>query len=493
MSRRLLPFALFVALAGLICVGPAPADDPPAKKKAEPEKPKTIKAEAGPLVRAVVLKGTIEGEKGSEVTVRPKVWTGQLQVKKAVEHGAEVKAGDVLVEFDSEKIDQAIKDAKQERDLAGLSIRQAELELPVLEKQIPLDLAAAEREARNAADDYKKFVEIDKPLAIESADQSLKSSAFFLESAQDELKQLSKMYKDKDLTEETEEIVLKRYKHNVQQSEFSYKLAKNRYETTTKIEMPRREIAVKDAVAKAELALAKSNLAPLQLKQKQLGLIKLKYEEDKARERLADLEKDREALTVKAPVAGLAYHGRNVRGNWMLPMSQMGNALAPGGNVMNGEVFLTVIPTGTLSVRADAEEKELPGLKAGLEGKATPASMPTQKLPAKLVKVAVAPLNGKFEVRAELTGDTAGLVPGMTCTVRFVTAKVESAVTVPASAVSDDDDGETKVVYLPGKDGKGEKKAVKVGMTVGEKTVIVEGVKAGDEILPAKPSAGGEK
>jgi multidrug efflux pump subunit AcrA (membrane-fusion protein) len=67
-------------------------------------------------------------------------------------------------------------------------------------------------------------------------------------------------------------------------------------------------------------------------------------------------------------------------------------------------------------------------------------------------------------------------------------------VTVPATAVQDDDDGETKFVYLPGKDGKGEKKTVKVGLTVGEKVEILDGLKAGDEILPSKPTpAGGEK
>ena len=64
---------------------------------------------------------------------------------------------------------------------------------------------------------------------------------------------------------------------------------------------------------------------------------------------------------------------------------------------------------------------------------------------------------------------------------------------MPATAIFEEDDGESKYVYLPGKDGKGEKKAVKVGITVGEKTQILDGLKADDEILPTKPSAGGEK
>jgi HlyD family secretion protein len=494
--HRLTPLALLAAMIGLtLSARPAPADDPSDKKATSPAKPKTIKVESGPLVAAVTLKGSIEGEKGSELTIRPKAWMGNLQVKKAVEHGTLVKAGDILIEFDTEKIDQAIKDAKQERELAALTIRQTELELPILERQMPLDLAAAEREAKNAADDFKKFLEVDKPMMLEAAEQSLKSSAFYLETAKDELTQLTKMYKDKDLTEETEEIVLKRYKHSLQQAEFSFKAAKNRHEQTIKIDLPRREIANKDAVLKAEIALIKAReVNPLAFKQKTLALAKQKYEEAKAHDRLADLEKDREALSVKAPVDGLAYHGRNVRGQWMLPMSAMGAALSPGGQVMNGEVFITVVPVGKLVVRADAEEKDLPGLKTGLSGKATPNAMPDQKLTVTISRIATAPLNGKFEVRSDLSDAPAGLVPGMTCSLRFVTSKKESAITVPAAAIQDDDDGETKFVYLPGKDGKGEKKTVKVGLTVGDKVEILDGLKAGDEILPSKPTpAGGEK
>ena len=111
----------------------------------------------------------------------------------------------------------------------------------------------------------------------------------------------------------------------------------------------------------------------------------------------------------------------------------------------------------------------------------------------KITKLGTAPLNGKFEVYAELTEEKGKLVPGMTCTLRFTTNTFFSAVSVPVSAIFEDDDGESKYVYLPGKEGKGEKKTVKVGITVGEKTQILDGLKADDEILPTKPNAGGEK
>lgn len=469
------------------------ADDPVGKDKA-PSKPPTVKAESGPMVRTVTLKGVVEAAKGTEIGLRPKAWIGGLTVKSVVEHGTAVKAGQTLIEFETDKIDLAIRDAKQERELAALSIRQSELELPIAERQFPLDLAQAERDARQAEEDLKKFLDVDKPLSIESANQQLKSSAFFLETAKDEFKQLSKMYKDKDLTEETEEIVLKRYKHNLESSEFGFKAAKIRHEQTIKIDLPRREQTAKDTLAKAQLALAKArDVSPIALQQKKLGLVKAKYEEAKARERLADLEKDKAAMTIVAPADGIVYHGRNVRGQWMPPMGPMGG-LNVGGNVMTGDPFMTVLTTGNLTIRADAEEKDLPGLTVGLTGKATATAAPDQKMAVRVSKVAGAPLMGKFEIQAEITGDAAkNLVPGMTCTLRFVTARKERAVTVPASAVFEDEADESKYVYLPGKDGKGEKKTVTTGLTIGDKVEITDGLTAGTEILATKPAAGGAK
>jgi HlyD family secretion protein len=497
--RRYAPWlALAVAVGVLVVNHPTAADDPPGKDKEKdkakltPPKPPTVKVEKGPLTAAVTLKGVVQAEKAEELSVRPKTWSGTLLVKKAVEHGNAVKAGDVLVEFDTEKIDLALRDARQDRDLAEIAIRQAEIELPLLERQVPLDLASAERTARQTAEDLRRFLDIDRPLAEEFVAFRLKSANFRLESARDDLKQLQKMYRDKDLTEETERIILKRYQYYVETAEFFLKDSKIMAEEALKIQLPRREQTIKEAVEKADLALAKArDVQPLAVKQKQLSLVKLQYEEKKARERLADLEADRAALTVKAPSDGLAYYGRFVRGQWTVPTGPQGPALMRGGIVMPGDVFLTVVAPTPLVVRADVEEKELPGLKAGTTGKLTPTADPEKKLPAKLTRIASAPQSGKFEVRIELDGNKpAGLVPGMTCSARFVTARKENTLTVPASAVFEDDD-EAKYVYRPGKAGeKPEKRTVKVGITAGDRVEIVEGLAEGDEILTSKPKPG---
>lgn len=480
---------LAVAIGAFVTAHNSSADDPPAKgkdAKPSPPAPATVRVEKGPLTAAVTLKGVVQGEKVTEVAVKLKAWAGPLVVKQAAEHGQSVKAGDTVLRFDSEKLDLVIRDAKQDRELAELAIKQAELELPILERQLPLDLATAEREAKQTKDDLKKFIDHDRPQAVSAAEFNLKAATFGLEFATDELKQLQKMYRDKDLTEETEELILKRYKFGVESAQFRLRQAKAQTDQTLKTDLPRKEQTAKDAVEKAELALARArDVQPLVVRQKKLALAKLKYEDAKAKDRLADLEQDRAALTVKSPADGRVYHGRYVRGQWTAPS---GPGLLPGGATPAGEVLISVVGAGKLSVRAEAEEKELPGLKTDLAGRVTPTAFPDARVAAKVARISAAPQAGKFELVADLTGDApAGLVPGMTCTIRLVTANKDSALTVPATAVGEDDVDGSRFVYRPKSGGKPQKVAVKVGLTVGDRVEILDGLSEGDEILATKP------
>jgi multidrug efflux pump subunit AcrA (membrane-fusion protein) len=175
----------------------------------------------------------------------------------------------------------------------------------------------------------------------------------------------------------------------------------------------------------------------------------------------------------------------------MVPAGPQGPSLSGVGPVNPGDVFLTIITPNKLVVRAEADEKELPGLKSGLTGRLTPTADPDHKRAAKLARVAAAPLNGKFELRVEPDGEPMdGLLPGMTCAVRFVTARKERALSVPAASVFTDEAEDLKYIYRPVRGGKPEKRTVKVGLTSGDRVEIVDGLSEGDEILASKPKPG---
>jgi RND family efflux transporter MFP subunit len=489
MLRKTVALLILIVTAGMLAGYGPQAQDAEAKKPEKAAKPGTCKVEKGHVKAEVSLKGIVEAEQMAEVSVKPEAWAMPLAVKKAVPHGTTVKKGDVVIQLDLDKIDQAIKDLKADRALAALAIKQAEEELPVLEKSLPLDLSAAERAAQVANEDLKKFTDVDRPLAEESAKQTVKSATHYLEYAKEELRQLEKMYRSKDLTEETEEIILKRQRHQVESADFNLKTATIKRDQTLKVDMPRKAISLREDAAKLTVALEKArHTLPLTVNQKRLALNKLKYDNERTAERLVKLEKDHEAMTVRAPADGIVYYGRCQNGQWHTATMVAGK-LQPGGVVMPDEVLMTVVTPRPFFIHATVEEKDLHWLRTGMKGKALVTGSPDLKLPAKIAQLSGVPQTpGTFSARVtvEAGADADALMPGMACTVKIAAYNKKDVLNVPKTALFSDDD-EEHYVYLAAKDGKPEKRTVKVGKTAGDKTEIIEGLKEGDEILTAKP------
>jgi multidrug efflux pump subunit AcrA (membrane-fusion protein) len=495
MSRlRFAALSLLGSACALVLIGGQARPQDGSKKDDKPDaKPETARVEKGPLKVEAELKGVFEAEATTEVALRLEAWSQPLEVLKAVPHGATVKKGDVLVEFDPEEIDRAIVEQRAAHALAALGVELAELELPILEKFLPLDLAQAERAKENAEEDLQKFLDVDRPLSEESARFNTKSAAERLKYAAEELKQLQAMYRDKDLTEETEEMILQRQRFEVESSEFYLKQMKIHEEQALGVNIPRQEVELRDAAVRALLSLERSrSTLPLTLNQKRLALKKDQYDLARSTERLDDLRADREQFTVRAPADGVVYYGQCTNGQWS-GVAAMESKLAPHGNVGPSEVILTIVQARPVFVRAGVEEKDLHKLSEGMAGHAVPAGYPDAKLPAKLAGLVLAPRgSGDFEARVSVEagdgdGDGPAIMPGMACTVKLSKALKDDALTVPASAVFTDDEGETHYVYKFKKDAKPEKAGVKVGRTLGDRKVIEDGLAEGDEILTSKP------
>src|SRR5262249_24049947 len=215
----------------------------------------------------------------------------------------------------------------------------------------------------------------------------------------------------------------------------------------------------------------------------ELALEKLRFDDNRAQEKLADLEKDASLMTIKAPAAGIVYYGRYARGLWSGPLA---TAYLKGGTLPANDVVMTIISNGHLLLHAEVDEKDVGDLKTGQSARISPTRSPTRKLTGQVQRVAAIPQGGKFEVLIALNGDSLnGIVPGLTGSAKIVTAQKENALSVPTSAVFDDLDTDASYVYLPGE--KPKKKTVKTGLVAGDKTEIVEGLSEGDEILTAKP------
>jgi RND family efflux transporter MFP subunit len=467
----------------------------PAKKEAS-AKPSTYKVVREPFKIEVSLKGVFESAEMTEVVLRPQAWgveaRGSLTVLKAVEQGATVRKGDTLVTLDFEKIDQAIRELENDRRFSELSLHQAEEELPVLEKSAPLDLAIADRQKKIADEDLKRHFDIERPFLEKMANFLVKNSGNNLEYAKEELRQLEKMYRSKDLREETEEIIVKRQRNAVEAAQFGLHNAEVRRDQALKVELPRQEQHLKDTAEKQTLLLERAKITtPVALNQRRLALEKMRYDYDKTIERLKKLQKDREIMAVKSPADGIVYYGKCTRGHWT-SASMVASKLQRGGMLMPDEVFITIVQPRPMFVRATVEEKELQDVRVGLAGKITPTSFPELRIPGKIEEISPIPISaGSFEAKITLESEKepAALVPGMACTAKFVSSAKVNALVVSSSGIFTDDlDDDKHYVYLVDKDGKSEKHSVTIGRASGGKTEILEGLKEGDQILQSKPT-----
>ncbi|HEY4761661.1 MAG TPA: hypothetical protein VIH42_13865, partial [Thermoguttaceae bacterium] len=355
-----------------------PAADKPAKESSTPAAPTyTVKRE--PFKIQIELDGLFESREMSEIVLHPEEWS-TFPVAEAVEHGTRMKKGDVLITFDSEKIDRAIDDLRAEQRLAEVALKQAEDQLAVLEKTTPMDLEASQRAQRIAEEDQKQYLEVGRPLRIKMSEFQLKVAKQSLEYQRQELEQLEKMYKADDLTEETEEIVLKRQRDAVERAEFNAQREEVEYDQSIKYQVPRTDEQIKETAKRKTLTRDKDQVElPLALENQRLEVKKQKVQLQRSKERLKNLLADQKLMKITAPCDGYVYYGRCQRGKFT-EIAAMTEALGRGDNAPPHRVLMTIVEPRPIFIHATLAEEHLQHVRKDMDGTAAPAGYPDIKL-----------------------------------------------------------------------------------------------------------------
>ena len=446
------------------------------------------KVEPQPLAVHVKLDGVIEATTMAPVSLSPEVWS-DLRVTKAVDAGTRVKKGHPLVWLDTRSLDEEIADLEFARGQSEVALQQAVIDLELAEKATPLELDQAQRTRDIAAEDLANFEKTDRDFAVRGAEVELQNTEQMVEYYAEELKQLEKMYAEDELTEETEEIVLKRSRQELEFAKFYLEMAKHSRQRTLTFSLPRTEKQMKYAAADSEIDFAKAReTAPLALAKARLEIEKLKFDEQKSQRELAKHERDREGLVIRAPAEGIVYYGASTRGKWA--SDGMDAKLRPGGTIAAHEVLMTIVSPDRLRVRADVPQADLQYIQPGATGKIVVEGRPDLKLMGKVVEVSPIPISdATFDATISIDGKAGGaIVAGMKCEVKFVPYKNEKALVVPTKAIfSNEIDEDQKYVYVKTTGDKSEKRVVAVGKESGDNTEILSGLKAGEEILLEKP------
>ncbi len=462
------------------------------KKKAEKKKAKPHKVKRDALKIEVELDGIFVADEMEEVALRPEAWSS-FKVLEAVEHGSTVKKGDVLVRFDDEKLEDSLAQEALEQRLGELSLMQDEEEFPRLKRLLELSYESAERRNERTKADYKYYQATDRPFSVEIAHYRYKQAVEQLASAQEELDQLQKMYEADDLTEATEEIVLRRQSFAVETAKLVLKLNKESRDYTLNVSLPRSDEYYETELEESKLAYQQAKTAlDIGMTRKSFDMEKKRNARAKSVERHGKLLSDKGLMVLRAPCDGVVYYGKCSRGKWSQITSMKGK-LKPFGSASANSVLMTIVKPGSLHLESTVGEKNLPDVTSGLKATVIPTADKEQELTGAVTSIGMIPgASNKHDVElsVDLIDGPKWLVAGMTCKAKVVAYENKEALVIPQDLVQTDEDNK-KVKYVmllespedETEEAKPVRRNVKLGRKKGKIVEVLKGLEEDDEIV----------
>lgn len=480
-------WTLVFALLALVALAGSPLASAEEKSAAGDESaaPATVVVKLGPLGDAVKTKGSIVPASFERAACELESYRGPLEIVEAVPEGPVVK-GQTLVRFSDETYREQLVAKERSFALARIKLQKAEIDARLRPDETAASLDSLVRKKRLADEALERFETVERKMLEEGKIYSFQGRRNQIQNMREELAQLQKMYTEDDLTEETEEIVLKRNKRNFERMLQSFEWAKKRHEYDMKVDLPRRHESLRASARKARQSLERfQSTMALDKEAQKLGLEKAREDFAKAEEDMAEFRADGEKLTVKAPIAGYAVRGTFAGGSWKSLASP--KSYEPGEDgFKSGQTLYTVVDEGKLRVETSIKEADLAHVKAGLAANVTTAVTGKQAFEGEVAVVARYGTGGKYAVTLRLKSGHVLLRAGLSCSVEISKAAGGDVLSVPAACVLMEKD--KAYVFVAGEE-EPVKTAVKVGRKAGGRVVLTDGVKAGQRLLAAPPKA----
>lgn len=449
-TRRLatlfvLPLAIAVATVSLgdrsFADDAKPDAKPEASKAAEP----AAEIPAEPAVKKVKLSGVFVADQATELTTGADK-LGALKIEKLVAHGTSVKQGENVVWLESKAADEKIQSAEVDLQLAQLALENAEFEFKQFLELQKLDRNQIERDRQVAQQRYDNFVKVDRQRQIELAKFSLKSAEASLDNVREELNQLTQMYEEDDLTEESEEIVLRRSREAVEAAEFRLEGTKTQTERVINQQVPRESAEQEDAIAKARFTFQSAvEKQKNDRRKKEIELGKQREATSKQSKEFETLRNQRKQIVLTAPHDGMVIHGPLTNGK----IADKESPLQVGSSVSDTQVIATIVNPNRLHVVVGVPESDFANLSVADEVTVVPGIDGEQTIKGTIKSISSLPTTGtKFEAIVTIPRLKDSLVlPATTCSVEMeIAADEETAAVSPSDQKTDSKQPEKKSI-----------------------------------------------
>lgn len=435
----------------------------------------------GPLTIGIASGGSVQSR--DKIVLRSEL-EGKNTILWIVDDGVNVKAGDLLVEFDVATLIEKRNDQEITANTAhgNLIIAQEKLEVTkgdceanLLEREVDLTLAKMNLEKYEKGDYPQQERECDSNIAL--ADEELKRAA-------EKLEWSKRLAKEGFLTRtelQADELAL-------HQKEIKLEMERTKMSVLTNYTVHQQTATHKSAVRKATRALARTKWqTKSQIRQGETEIIQRAREYERATNRLAELNFQISKARIVAPTNGVVLYAGTARRRWWE------NPLAAGETAVQRQELIYLPLDDGLIVEVMVPEASLNKLEVGMEANVTVDAFPNRVFRGKLAKLGILPdaqatrMNPDLKLfKCELDCDFEGATPrpGMSCDVELVKEVFTTTLYCPVQCVVRID-GEA-YVYVRGGEGWIPRR-VEVGPDNNRMIRILSGVSAGEEIMLAPP------
>ncbi len=458
----------------------------PAYAQGKTRPPKTapfVKVEKGALPRAFTLTGRFVPGGARPISLWFKAYQGDLVLTWVLPPGTAVAEGSLLARIDPRGIDKEMESLERQVKDQELALEKAVQEDRLALETEKKQLQAAARNLERARKAYQAWEKVELPLAHRAEDLQAKKLADRIQDQRDELEQLEKMYRQDELVDETEEIVLKRARRDlarsleaqaIQQAELKHKRAYTEPLERKKKQENLEDLARKLAHLKVQVKLAARG--------RKAGIEKLRLSLAKLRDHLADLKADRKLFDLPSPRAGILLYGspRAYRPGGTPPTYRRGSRLSAR------TILFTIAAPDRVRLALDVPETRLHALKErtavevralAAPSKAYMGSMRVERLPR--------PGTGGtqvFRALVEFEGKTPGLLPGMQARAKVLLKPLEGVLLLPRAALLGSEGHWFCYAEKKGT-GRFEKTPVRTGPSSEGLVVVQKGLEEGQRVL----------
>lgn len=455
----------------------------------------TAKVVKGDLKIEVEVSGEFVADDKDEIRMEPGKYRGDLIITKILAEGTAVKKGDVLMEFDTDKLDEALEEAENEVTDENVEVKKATAELESAKIDAESKLVQLEKELEFLKREVAAAKE-KQAMDLSEKEKEVSDSERQLHDARVDFQQLTELYEERELHTATENILIEREKKKITDQEKQIEVKKKELKHFQQFEMTKNKEEKQLEVAKKESEIKKEKITlEAAVAEKQAVVEKAQRKLDTANKKVEGLKKDRTQLQVVSPRDGVLFY--KTLGNDSGPSFNLGSGsgndnMEVGGRVKTHSILLTVATMENLTVKMQVRENDVQHMKKDLPITVRPDAFPSMQLGGKLTKVDqiasrtdVFSNARRFTVRGKCEDGSSQLKTGMNCRVTVHADVVPDAIQVPIVAVIEDGGK----YYCNVKNGSGhEKREVKIGLSNTENVQITEGLRTGEVVFLNDPN-----